>query len=72
VIPAILPVVLYITRIHGAFQGISGSYRKIMGFWESDLGSFAELFRLKAQQVAAQTQPASRGCVVMPDGAFQH
>jgi hypothetical protein len=72
VIPAILPVVLYITRIHGAFQGISGSYGKIVGFWESDLGVFLELFRLKAQLIAAQGQPATRTWVVMPDGAFQH
>ena len=43
-----------------------------MGFWESDLGGFAEKFRLKAQLVGAQTQPATRTCVIMPDGALQH
>jgi hypothetical protein len=31
-IPANLPVSLYLTRVHQDIQGISGSYRKFIGF----------------------------------------
>jgi hypothetical protein len=65
-----LPVLLYITRFHWAFQGISGSYRKIIGFWDSDLGGFPKKFLPITQPVGAQTSPDTRTWVVMPDGAY--
>ena len=66
-----MPVLLYITRFRGEFQGISGSYRKFIGFRGTDLGSYADEFQPITHPVGARSQPAPRTCVVMQDGALR-
>src|SRR5271157_59781 len=70
-IPALLPVVLYITRFHPSVQGFSGSYRKLIGFRPPDPGALLTGLRLQTQPVGPRLEAGASPCAITTDGALR-